>query len=171
VIKHIPGHGRATVDSHLTLPRVTVSREVLDRTDFVPFKFLADLPWGMTAHVLYDAIDPDAALTVSARGVSDVVRREIGFDGLLLSDDLSMQALGGTLGERAARALAAGCDIALHCNGRMDEMTQVAGRAGPMTAAAVQRFGAGRSYLARQRDPQRPSEVKRRLAELLPEWG
>jgi beta-N-acetylhexosaminidase len=171
VIKHMPGHGRATVDSHHTLPRVTVAREVLDRTDFVPFKFLADLPWGMTAHVLYDAIDPDAALTVSARGVSDVVRREIGFDGLLLSDDLSMQALGGTLGERAERALAAGCDIALHCNGRMDEMQQVAAHTGAMSAAAVRRFDAGRRYLARQRDPMAAAEVKRKLADLLPEWG
>ena len=119
----------------------------------MPFKFLADLPWAMTAHVLYEAIDPAAALTVSARGVRDVVRGHIGFDGLLLSDDLSMQALGGTLGERAARALAAGCDIALHCNGRMDEMREVAANTGPMTAAAGRRFEAGRHYLARHRAP------------------
>jgi beta-N-acetylhexosaminidase len=171
VIKHMPGHGRGTVDSHLTLPRVTVARDVLQRTDFVPFKLLADLPWGMTGHVLYDAIDPDAAMTVSARGVSDIIRRDIGFDGLLLTDDLSMQALGGTLGERAGRALAAGVDIALHCNGRMDEMQQVAANTGPMTPAAVRRFEDGRRYLARQRDPRPAAQVKRRLAELLPEWG
>jgi len=115
VIKHIPGHGRATVDSHHSLPRVDASRDVLERADFLPFKLLSDLPWAMTAHVLYSAIDAAAALTVSARGVQEVVRGHIGFDGLLLSDDLSMQALGGDLGERAARALEAGCDIALHC--------------------------------------------------------
>jgi beta-N-acetylhexosaminidase len=174
VIKHIPGHGRATVDSHNTLPRVGVSRETLERTDFVPFKFLADLPWGMTAHVLYEAIDPAAALTVSAGGVRDVVRGHIGFDGLLLSDDLSMQALGGTLGERAARALAAGCDIALHCNGRMAEMHDVAANAGPMTAAARHRFEAGRRYLARHRAPLGKADLAdsgRKLSALLPEWG
>jgi beta-N-acetylhexosaminidase len=171
VIKHMPGHGRATVDSHHSLPRVTVGREVLERSDFVPFRLLADLPWGMTAHVLFEAIDPTAAMTVSARGVSDVIRREIGFDGLLLTDDLSMQALGGSLGERAARALAAGCDIALHCNGQTEEMQQVAAAVGSMTAAAVRRFEDGRRYLARQRDPRALAEVKRKLADLLPEWG
>jgi beta-N-acetylhexosaminidase len=171
VIKHIPGHGRATVDSHESLPRVSASRDILERTDFLPFKLLADLPWGMTAHVLYETIDSEAALTVSARGVNDVVRGHIGFDGLLLSDDLSMQALGGTLAERAARALAAGCDIALHCNGRMDEMVEVAGRIGEMTRAAVRRFDEGRQYLARHRDPRPQSGTRKRLTELLPEWG
>jgi beta-N-acetylhexosaminidase len=171
VIKHMPGHGRATVDSYELLPRVNASRDVLERTDFLPFKLLADLPWGMTAHVLYEALDPDAALTVSARAVKDVVRGHIGFDGLLLSDDLSMQALGGTLGERATRALAAGCDVALHCNGGMDEMVEVAGRVGPMTSDAARRFEAGRNALARLCNPQPPAEIRKRLAELLPEWG
>jgi beta-N-acetylhexosaminidase len=171
VIKHIPGHGRATVDSHQLLPRVSASRDMLERTDFVPFKLLADLPWGMTAHVLYEAIDPDAALTVSTRGVKEVVRGHIGFDGLLLSDDLSMQALGGTLGERAARALAAGCDIALHCNGQMAEMVGVAASTGPMTRDAVRRFDEGRIALARHRQPQDPRETRKRLTELLPVWG
>jgi beta-N-acetylhexosaminidase len=171
VMKHMPGHGRATVDSHHSLPTVSVPRDTLERTDFVPFKLLADLPWGMTAHVLYQAIDPAAALTVSARGVRDVVRGHIGFDGLLLSDDLSMQALGGSLGERAGRALAAGCDIALHCNGRMDEMVEVARNAGPMSRDALRRFEAGRTYLARHRRPQAARETRKRLTELLPEWG
>jgi beta-N-acetylhexosaminidase len=171
VIKHMPGHGRATVDSHEALPRVTVSRDTLERTDFLPFKLLSDLPWAMTAHVVYQAIDPDAALTVSTGGVKDIVRGHIGFDGLLLSDDLSMQALGGTLGERAARSLAAGCDIALHCNGQRAEMVEVADCTGPMTDAAARRFAAGRHYLARHRAPRDRTEVKRRLAELLPEWG
>jgi len=171
VIKHIPGHGRATVDSHHLLPQVNVSRDTLERTDFVPFRLLADLPWAMTAHVLYEAIDPEAALTVSARGVRDVVRGHIGFDGLLLSDDLSMQALGGSLGERATRSLAAGCDIALHCNGQMAEMVEVAANTGAMTRDAVRRFEAGRAHVARHRQPQAARETRKRLTELLPEWG
>jgi beta-N-acetylhexosaminidase len=174
VIKHIPGHGRATVDSHLSLPEVTASRAELERTDFLPFKLLADLPWAMTAHVLYKAIDPDAALTVSAGAVKDVIRGHVGFDGLLLSDDLSMEALGGTLGERAGRALAAGCDIALHCNGRMDEMKQVLGRIGPMTATAARRFEAGRKALARASAPLGKTglaEAEKQVAALLPGWG
>jgi beta-N-acetylhexosaminidase len=174
VIKHIPGHGRATVDSHLSLPEVTASRAELERTDFLPFKLLADLPWAMTAHVLYKAIDPDAALTVSAGAVKDVIRDHVGFDGLLLSDDLSMEALGGSLGERAGRALSAGCDIGLHCNGRMDEMKEIAGRLGPMTAAAGRRFDAGRKALARARAPLGKTglaDAEKQVAALLPGWG
>jgi beta-N-acetylhexosaminidase len=174
VIKHIPGHGRATVDSHEKLPTVSASRELLERTDFVPFQLLADLPWAMTGHLLFEAIDPKACITVSERGVREVIRGHIGFDGLLLSDDLSMQALGGSLAERASRALAAGCDIALHCNGRMDEMVEVVGQTSPMTAAAGRRFEAGRAFLARHRDPAGKAglaDADRRLAALLPEWG
>ena len=174
VLKHIPGHGRANVDSHLDLPHIKASREELERTDFLPFKLLADLPWGMTGHLLFDAIDADLPITVSARGVKDVIRDHIGFDGLLLSDDLSMQALGGTLGERAQRAIAAGCDIALHCNGNMAEMKEIAAHTGPMTEAAMRRFEAGRAYLAGRRaaaGAAGPIEARRRLAELLPEWG
>ncbi len=171
VIKHIPGHGRPTVDSHYDLPHVGEPRELLERTDFVPFKLLSDLPWAMTAHVLYEAIDPQAALTVSARGIQDVVRRHIGFDGLLLSDDLNMRALGGSLGERAERALAAGCDIALHCNGNLGEMKEVAGRTGAMSPDAERRFAAGRARLARQRQPMPRKDALARFAALLPEWG
>jgi beta-N-acetylhexosaminidase len=171
VIKHIPGHGRATVDSHHDLPRVTASRDVLERTDFLPFTLLSDLPWAMTGHLLFEAIDPRRAITVSPEGVRDVIRGHIGFDGLLLSDDLSMQALGGSLGDRAANALAAGCDIALHCNGHMDEMKEIAGRTGTMTAAAGRRFAAGRAYLSSHRQPLAKAEASRRLAALLPDWG
>jgi beta-N-acetylhexosaminidase len=171
VIKHIPGHGRAMVDSHHAAPTVTEPRDTLERTDFLPFKLLSDLPWAMTAHVVYEAVDPGAVLTVSARGVKEVVRGHIGFDGLLLSDDLSMQALGGTLGERAAKVLAAGCDIALHCNGQRAEMDEVAANTGPMTRDAVRRFEDGRRYLARHRAPRPVAESRKKLAELLPEWG
>ena len=174
VMKHMPGHGRATVDSHLSMPRVAAQRDELERTDFLPFKLLSDLPWGMTGHLLFEAIDPEAAMTVSARGVKEIIRGHIGFDGLLYTDDLSMQALGGSLGERAERALAAGCDIALHCNGRMDEMTDIVGRTGVMTDAACRRFEAGRAFLARHRAPASPADLAdaaRRVATLLPEWG
>lgn len=174
VIKHMPGHGRATVDSHVSLPRVTASRDLLERTDFLPFSLLSDLPWGMTGHLLFDAVDPVSPITVSARGVQDIIRHHIGFDGLLLSDDLSMQALGGSLGDRAARAVAAGCDIALHCNGKSDEMSDIAGRIGAMTPAAGRRFVAGRAFLGRHRDPAGKAglaDAARRLASLLPEWG
>lgn len=174
VIKHIPGHGRATVDSHESLPKVIAPRAELERTDFVPFRLLSDLPWAMTGHLLFEAIDPRNCITVSAGAVQDVIRGHIGFDGLLLSDDLSMQALGGSLGERAARALVAGCDIALHCNGRMAEMVEIAGRTSAMTEAAWRRFEAGRSFLARHRDPagrRGLAEAAKRLTELLPEWG
>lgn len=174
VVKHVPGHGRATVDSHHALPAVSASRDQLERTDFMPFKLLADLPWAMTGHVLFDAIDPDNCVTVSAKGVEDVIRGHIGFDGLLLSDDLSMQALGGSLGERARRALAAGCDIALHCNGRMDEMTEIAASSGPMSDRSARRFEAGRRFLARHRDPGGRTglaDAAKRLTEMLPEWG
>ena len=174
VIKHIPGHGRASVDSHLSLPEVAASRAELERTDFLPFKLLSDLPWAMTAHVLYKAIDASAALTVSARGVKDVIRDHIGFEGLLLSDDLNMQALGGTLGERAGRALAAGCDIALHCNGKMAEMREVAAETGSMTALAARRFEAGRKALARAAAPLGEAglaDAEKQVASLLPAWG
>ncbi|HEY4166766.1 MAG TPA: beta-N-acetylhexosaminidase [Reyranella sp.] len=171
VIKHIPGHGRAMVDSHHAAPTVTEPRDTLERTDFLPFKLLSDLPWAMTAHVVYEAVDPDAVLTVSARGVKEVVRGHIGFDGLLLSDDLSMQALGGTLGERAAKVLAAGCDIALHCNGERAEMVEVASNAGAVTREATRRFEEGRRTVARHRSPQGARDTRKRLTELLPEWG
>jgi beta-N-acetylhexosaminidase len=174
VMKHMPGHGRATVDSHHGLPRITAPRAILESTDFLPFKLLSDLPWGMTGHLLVEMVDPAAPVTISARGVKEIIRGHIGFDGLLLSDDLSMQALGGSLGQRAAGALAAGCDIALHCNGDRAEMEDITARTGPVTEATQRRFQAGRSFLARHCAPAGPSglaEVRRRLAELLPEWG
>jgi beta-N-acetylhexosaminidase len=138
VIKHMPGHGRGTIDSHKDLPVVTTPRKVLEDNDFEPFKALSDLPLAMTAHVVYTSIDPDQPATTSPRMVA-VMRGQIGFDGLLISDDLSMNALWGTVGERAANTIAAGVDIALHCNGKPDEMAAVVASAGPLTAAAEAR--------------------------------
>jgi len=139
VIKHIPGHGRATVDSHHALPRVDAARAMLAASDFAPFRALADMPWAMTAHIVYADIDARAAATLSRAVIEQVVRREIGFDGVLVSDDLSMRALGGSFADRAAGALAAGCDIVLHCNGDMTEMAQIAGAAARLTPAARRR--------------------------------
>jgi beta-N-acetylhexosaminidase len=137
VVKHIPGHGKAKVDSHLELPVVDADRAALAR-DFAPFKALADLPIAMTAHVTFTAIDSGQPATTSAIVIDRIVRGEIGFRGLLLSDDLSMEALEGSIGERAAAALAAGCDMALHCNGKLDETRAVAAVA-PILGGAAER--------------------------------
>jgi beta-N-acetylhexosaminidase len=144
VIKHIPGHGRALADSHLELPVVRTSRTELEATDFEPFRRLADMPWAMTAHLVYTAIDPDRPATLSPKVIAEIIRGHIGFDGLLLCDDLSMKALKGDLGDLARQALAAGCDIVLHCNGQMEEMTRIAAAAGTISAEAERRFRRGR---------------------------
>jgi beta-N-acetylhexosaminidase len=139
VIKHIPGHGRAMVDSHHAPPRVDTPRATLVASDFAPFRALADMPWAMTAHIVYTDIDAGAPATLSPAVIAQVIRGDIGFDGVLVSDDLSMRALGGNFAERAARALAAGCDVVLHCNGDMAEMTEIVSAASPLTPAARRR--------------------------------
>src|ERR1700722_16788685 len=138
-LKHIPGHGRAGVDSHKKLPVCEPARGVLEATDFAAFVPLADLPMAMTAHVVFTAIDPLAPATVSATIVREVIRGFIGFDGLLMSDDISMEALSGSAGERGRDTMAAGCDIVLHCNGDMSEMTAVAAGVPPLAGAAARR--------------------------------
>ncbi len=140
VIKHIPGHGRARVDSHLDLPIVDADESRLDSIDFAPFRALMDAPWAMTAHVVYTAFDDNDPATSSVRVIEDVIRGRIGFDGVLVSDDLSMKALKGGMAERSRKALAAGCDLVLHCNGEMGEMRNVAEGAGPVTADARTRL-------------------------------
>lgn len=144
IIKHIPGHGRANVDSHKGLPIVTTALDELRTTDFAPFAALNDAPWAMTAHVVYNAIDPDAPATLSKNVINDVIRGEIGFDGLLISDDVSMHALTGEMGDRAAKSLAAGCDVVLHCNGDMGEMLALSAATPEMNDQAWARFEAGR---------------------------
>ncbi|MEX2650691.1 MAG: beta-N-acetylhexosaminidase [Alphaproteobacteria bacterium] len=139
VIKHIPGHGRAMSDTHHALPRVAVSEAELQRHDFAPFRALNELPWAMTAHVVYEAIDA-ACATVSRTVIERVIRGEIGFDGVLVTDDLSMNALAGTLAERAAASRHAGCDVVLHCNGKLDEMTVVAEATGRLGEAGARRL-------------------------------
>lgn len=139
VVKHIPGHGRALADSHLELPRVAASRQELERTDFAPFRALSDLPLAMTAHVIYEAIDPALPATISPVVVRDIIRGHIGFGGLLMTDDVSMKALSGSIGENTKAAFAAGCDLALHCNGKMDEMRAVAESSPPLDGTAAER--------------------------------
>jgi beta-N-acetylhexosaminidase len=139
VVKHLPGHGRAPADSHERLPVVAAPRAVLEAEDFAAFRALADLPLGMTAHVVYRDIDPDRPATTSPVMIGDVIRRDIGFSGLLMSDDLSMGALAGSLSDRGRGAIAAGCDMLLHCNGRLEEMREVAAVAPDLTKLAAAR--------------------------------
>lgn len=168
VIKHIPGHGRATVDSHAALPFVEAPRTELERVDFAPFHALREMPWAMTAHVVYTALDPDNPATTSAVVVGDIIRGSIGFEGLLLTDDLCMGALAGTPGERAAASLAAGCDVALHCNGVLAEMVDAAAACPALGAQARQRLARAEAM----RPPPQPFDAdaaKGRLAALMGE--
>jgi beta-N-acetylhexosaminidase len=142
VLKHLPGHGRAGADSHLALPTVDTDRATLEATDFAAFKPLAGLPLGMTAHVVFSAIDPVAPATTSVTMVRDVIRGMIGFRGLLMTDDISMGALSGCITERSRAALAAGCDIVLHCNGDLPEMAAVAGAVPDLAGESARRADA-----------------------------
>ncbi len=153
VLKHLPGHGRATADSHERLPVVDADQTTLEVTDFAAFRPLSRLPLGMTAHVVFTAYDPLAPATTSVTMVRQVIRDSIGFGGLLMSDDLSMGALSGSIAERTRAALAAGCDIVLHCNGQLDEMTAVADTAPRLVGLAAQR---AESALAARK---RPSDI------------
>lgn len=132
IVKHIPGHGRAFEDSHLALPRVEAGRETLRATDFAPFRALRDMPLAMTAHIVYSDIDPDRPATLSPGLIRDVIRREIGFDGIMISDDITMKALDGTLEDRARGALSAGCDVALLCNAAYKDRRRVLEAVAPM---------------------------------------
>ncbi|MEL6220036.1 MAG: glycoside hydrolase family 3 protein [Pseudomonadota bacterium] len=145
IIKHIPGHGRAVVDSHDMLPAASAPRETLATTDFAPFRALADLPMAMTGHVVFEAIDPDRPATLSPACIA-AIRDEIGFDGLLITDDLSMHALSGPMEARCSGALAAGCDLLLHCNGKRPEMDSVAAEAPELMGRAAERAATALSW-------------------------
>ena len=162
VIKHIPGHGRAMADSHLNLPVVDAGLEDLRQTDFPPFAAFADAPMAMTAHVVYTALDKKFPATLSRKIVKSVIRGEIGFRGLLITDDLSMKALSGSIAEKCAQALKAGCDVILHCNGEPGEMEQVAAAAGVLKGKALRR---ARLALKSARKPQ-AYDVQAALADL-----
>jgi beta-N-acetylhexosaminidase len=166
VIKHLPGHGRALADSHLELPTVDVPRPDLDAVDFAAFQPLADMPLGMTAHIVYPAIDSKPA-TQSSAVIQDVIREQIGFDGLLMTDDLSMQALTGSFAQRAEGSLAAGCDIVLHCNGDMAEMTEIAiAVEGKLSTEALDRLLRAQA-LIRTSPQSPPDDAVDRLTKLL----
>lgn len=164
VMKHVPGHGRATVDSHKDLPRVNADRALLSKTDFKPFHDLWDCPLAMTAHIVYEAIDPDNPATTSKIVINDVIRREIGFQGLLISDDLSMQALSGDFEARAKHSLEAGCDLALHCNGDRGEMEAVVRGVTPLTSEQWSKWRDMQSRLGKpvEFDPAEASEKLQR---------
>jgi beta-N-acetylhexosaminidase len=151
VLKHIPGHGRATADTHFRLPEVDTPKTELERTDFAAFQPLADLPMAMTAHVVFSAIDPAQPATTSATMIEQVIRGVIGFQGLLMSDDVSMNALAGSIAERTRAIVDAGCDMVLHCNGKLDEMREVARQTPELSGQALAR--ANRA-LASRRQPE-----------------
>jgi len=162
VLKHIPGHGRATADSHVGLPTVDTARNELERTDFAAFQPLADLPMAMTAHVVFSALDPAHPATTSATIIREVIRGVIGFQGLLMSDDVSMNALAGTITERTRAIVDAGCDMVLHCNGKLDEMRDVARETPELAGEALQR--AIRALASRK--PPQPLDRRAARAEL-----
>ena len=162
VLKHIPGHGRATADTHLKLPVVDASKNDLEAVDFAPFKALADLPMAMTAHVVFSAIDATQPATTSATIIEQVIRGAIGFQGLLMSDDVSMNALTGSIAERTRAIVSAGCDMVLHCNGELVEMRQVAAEAPVLSGTALER--AQRALASRK--PPEPFDREAARAEL-----
>jgi len=164
VMKHIPGHGRAGVDSHHALPRVDTPRETLEAVDFAPFKALASLPMAMTAHVVYESLDAENAATISPVIIRDCIRGGIGFDGLLMTDDISMKALAAPLAVSAARALDAGCDVVLHCNGDMEEMREIAGAVPELSGEPLRRADMVLSFMERIRRDAQPAHTEDLLA-------
>ena len=163
VVKHIPGHGRAKADSHLELPRVSASRKELEKTDFDSFGLNCGAPLGMTAHVVYEAIDPDRPATTSPLVVEKIIRGHIGFRGLLMSDDLSMKALSGDFGDRARAVFAAGVDVALHCNGDWAETEPVAMAAPLLKGKSLKRAERALKFLKRPRQPLDLVDARARL--------
>ncbi|WP_102958252.1 beta-N-acetylhexosaminidase [Mangrovicella endophytica] len=167
VMKHIPGHGRGNADSHLELPVVATGRDELTRTDFAPFRALHTLPAAMTAHLLYSDIDPVRPATLSPTVIHDIIRQEIGFEGLLMSDDISMKALKGDISELSRAALAAGCDVVLHCNGDMTEMRAVASAARPLDGEVARRAVAAESVIGAGAQDAQEDDLRAEYEELL----
>ncbi|WP_343564825.1 beta-N-acetylhexosaminidase [Kiloniella sp. b19] len=166
ILKHIPGHGRALADSHLELPDVETAEEELEQTDFEAFRLLKDAaPWAMTAHVLYRSIDAENIATTSKDLIGRIIRKSIGFRGILISDDLSMKAMDGSFAEKTSRALEAGCDLALHCNGVREEMEGVAQGLHPMSGHAAKRLE--RAWTAVKREEQDIDGLAAELEQLL----
>ena len=170
VIKHIPGHGRALSDSHLALPEVDAPLEALEATDFQPFEALSDMPMAMTAHVIYSAIDRKRPATTS-RKVVRLIRERLGFTGLLMTDAIEMQALSSTLAERAHASLKAGCDVVLHCSGKLEHMIEVAKGVGRLRGASARRAEVAMARIARRPEPLDEGEARARFAEVFSGMG
>ena len=166
IIKHIPGHGRAFSDSHHDLPVVETAIEALDAWDFAPFKALSDMPMAMTAHVVFTAVDAKRPATTSKKGIR-LMREHLGFSGLIMSDDLSMKALSGTLTQRVEQSLKAGCDVILHCNGDLDEMRHVAEGTGKLKGEARHRAEAALNRIVHTPEPLDVAEARTRLEAVL----
>ncbi len=158
VLKHIPGYGRAVVDGHKDLPTVDVPLTELEALDFAPFKALNDIAMGMTAHIVFPEVD-SAPATTSPKAMR-MIRERIGFDGLIMTDDISMEALSGTTAQRSAAAIAAGCDLVLHCNGEMEDMVAVADVCGPMTTQAQTRAERALAQRARPQEIDIPAALQ-----------
>lgn len=156
IVKHIPGHGRATADSHLALPRIDADFNTLDATDFNAFRTAGNIPWAMVAHCVYAAIDRERPASISQDCI-EVIRDHIGFDGVLIADDIGMKALQSPLADSAAATLAAGCDLTLHCSGDLAEMRAIAPAVSPLTEVACLRLDAGKAWLAQDRQPFDPA--------------
>jgi beta-N-acetylhexosaminidase len=167
VIKHIPGHGRAQIDSHHACPRVDASGGILSDSDFAPFRALSAMPWAMTAHIVFAAIDDTAPATFSQRVIDTIIRGEIGFGGVLVADDIVMGALDGKLGERTRRALVAGVDLVLHCNGVMSEMAEIVDAAPPISPATRARIARGEARRRHGREDFDRRAAELRFAELM----
>lgn len=165
VVKHIPGHGAGVTDSHESLPRVSLDRATLETVDFAAFRALASLPLGMTAHIVYEALGSDLPATMDVKAIN-LIRNEIGFEGALMTDDLSMGALPGPIGQRAARAKAAGCDLILHCNGDRAEMEDVVAQSGALDGAAKKRTDAALA-MRKAPDPLDIDAIEQDLSDLL----
>jgi beta-N-acetylhexosaminidase len=146
IVKHIPGHGRATADSHLALPRISADSDTLEATDFAAFRAVSDAPWAMVAHCVYTAIDPDRPASISPAAIA-LIREKLGFDGVLIADDIGMKALQGSLADNAAATLAAGCDLTLHCSGNLLEMREIAPAVETLTEAAAERLAAASAWM------------------------
>jgi len=170
VVKHIPGHGRALADSHEALPRVDADAALLRQRDFVPFEGLAQMPFAMTAHIVYEAFDDRRPATVSSRIIHNIIRDEIGFAGVIMSDDLNMKALEGTLGHRTKEAQNAGCDLALHCSGDLAEMRDVADALVPSGEKTQARLAAALNFLSTPK-PMSRTIIKAERDALLREVG
>ncbi|HTT81632.1 MAG TPA: beta-N-acetylhexosaminidase [Stellaceae bacterium] len=167
ILKHIPGHGRARVDSHHACPRVAAEHALLSRIDFAPFRALAAMPWAMTAHIVYAGIDDSAPATFSGKVIDTIIRKEIGFGGVLISDDIAMGALAGTLAERTRHAIDAGCDLVLHCTGVLAEMVEIVEAAAPLSPAAADRLARGEAMRQRAGRPFDARAGAARFGELL----